>query len=63
MLRLLKKFHKQHPQIKLSKHYKFYNIQLRGLCVPKIKTSKPNSKNLNNIKSTYVHCKIYIQVS
>ena len=49
------KFPIQHPQVKLSKCCESHNIQLRTLCVPKIKTSKPKVNIMFLIKSKICH--------
>ena len=48
------KFHIHHPQFKLSKCCESHNIQLRILCVPKIKTSKPKA-NIMLLKQKFCH--------
>ena len=49
------KFHIQHPQVKLSKCCESHNIQLRTLCILKIKTSKPKANIVFHIKPKICH--------
>ena len=49
------KFPIQHPQVKFGKHCESHNIQVRTLCIPKIKASKPKANIMFLIKSKICH--------